>query len=103
MVQTGWLLRDGEVLASTVKYRGWRSHLVTKKNFTEGIGAIVIAGPALSLGVPVARLGEASRLRAISTHSRPHLVGFPRQAIAVKPEIAARLRTGDELEFRVAS
>lgn len=102
-MDTGWLLRDGEVLASTVRPTGWRARIVSSHDFVEGVGAIVISGPALSLGVAVARLGSASRLRVVSPSRPIHLIGVGRHAVAVRREIASRLRAGDELELRIAS
>ena len=101
-VREGWLIRDGEVLASTVTPSGWRSHVVAPDQFTRGVGAVVITGPALVVGVPVARLGDASRLAHVSTSRVVHVVGPGRHAVALVREIADDLHVGDDLQFREA-
>lgn len=100
-MQSGWLLRDGEVLASTVRPSGWHARIVTPSSFALDVGALVLSGPVLCFGVSVARIGEASRLRALDSAKLPRVVGPMRHAVALRSEVAARLRVGDELELRV--
>ena len=102
-MESGWLLRDGEVLASTLHPTGWRGRVLSSRGFREGVGAIVVTGPAFTLGLSVARLGDASRLRVLSPARAVHLIGPGRHAVLVRPEIASKLRAGDELELRLAS
>jgi hypothetical protein len=102
-VQSGWLLRDGEVLSSTMRASGWHARLVTPHSFAADVGAVIVTGPALCWGVPVARLGESSRLRALHCTKRPRLIGPTRHGVALRSEVAALLRVGDELELRVTS
>jgi hypothetical protein len=102
-VESGWLLRDGEVLASTSQPSGWRARFVSARSFEPGVGAVLVAGPALCLGTAVARLGDASRVRTLSNSRRPHLIAPTRYGVALKSELAERVRVGDELELRRAS
>jgi len=100
-MREGWLVRDGEVLASTIQATGWRGVVVTPRHFGDDVGAVVVSGPALVVGAGVAHLGEASRLRALSPHETLHVVAPGRQAIALRRELVARVTVGDDLQFRV--
>ena len=102
-MESGWLLRDGDVLASTAREQGWRARIITSHSFNDGVGAVVVSGPALCVGVRVARLGDASRLRHVASPRFPRVVAPARHALAVKKEVAAQLRVGDELELRLVS
>jgi hypothetical protein len=101
-VRSGWLLKDGEVLASVVWLDGWRAHVVSKREFTDGIGAVAVDGPAVVLRTPVVRVSDESHLRTVSTRRPVHLVGPGRHAIALVPELASALSAGDELQIRGA-
>jgi hypothetical protein len=102
-MREGWLIRDGEVLASSVHPNGWRAHLVSSDQFANGIGAVVVTGPAVVIGAAVARLGEKSRLESVSVAGPVHVIGPGRQAVALVSDIATELRVGDDLQFRDAS
>lgn len=99
----GWLIRDGEVLASVVSPHGWRRHVVSPRALDHGVGAVVVTGPAVVLGAPVARLTEASALRSLSRRSPVHVVGPWRRAVVVVPSVASALHEGDDLHIQRAS
>lgn len=82
---------------------GWHSRIVTPHSFESDVGAVIISGPVICWGVPVARLGQASRLRTLHSTTRPRLIGPTRHAVALRREVAERLRVGDELELRVTT
>ncbi len=101
-MQEGWLIRDGQVLASSVHPSGWHARVVSARLLTDGVGAVVVTGPAVLVGVAVARLGTSNRLRSVESPKPLHVVGFGHQAVAVPSEVAAALHIGDDLQFRVA-
>jgi hypothetical protein len=102
-VQEGWLIRDGEVLASAVRLGGLSAHAVSRRQLSGGIGAVVVDGPALVMGAPVARVGDADRLAGVSRGHSIHVVGFGRRAFALSPSVASSLRPEDTVEFRSTS
>jgi hypothetical protein len=102
-MEEGWLIRDGEVLASLVARRGWRGRIVSAREFDDGIGAVVVTGPAVVLGAAVARLSDASNLRSLSTRTPVHVIGPGQRAVAVVPHVASTLHKGDDLQIRHAS
>jgi hypothetical protein len=102
-VSDGWLIRDGEVLASLVAPRGWRRLVISTRDLDDGVGAVVVNGPAVVLGTPVARLSSESGLRSVSRRSPVHVVGPGRRAVAVVPAVASALRAGDDLHIQRAS
>lgn len=102
-MRAGWLIKDGEVLASLVAPEGWRAHLVSPKEFSGGVGAVAVTGPALVVGAAVARVGTASHLRQVSQKGPVHWVGPGRTAVAVVPTVAAALNPGDEVHIKAAS
>jgi hypothetical protein len=99
----GWLIRDGEVLASLVAPRGWRRRIVSPREFDDGVGAVVVTGPAVVVGAAVARLSDASHLCSLSTRTPVHVIGPGRRAVAVVPTVASTLHKGDDLQIRQAS
>jgi hypothetical protein len=102
-MQEGWLIRDGEVLASAVRHGGLSAHAVSRRTFSGGVGAVVINGPAVVVGAPVARVGDADRLAGVSKGHAIHIVGFGRRAFALSPSVAMTLRPQDTVEFRSTS
>ena len=102
-MESGWLLRNGEVLASTAQIRGWRARIVTTNHFGDGVGAVIVNGPAISVGVAFARLGEENRVNSLHLSRRPHMVTFSRVGIALTNDVASRVKVADELELRAGS
>jgi len=99
-VQEGWLLRDGEVLASAVRPAGLSAHAVSRRQLSSGVGAVVVDGPAVVLGASLVRVDGHCHLATISLGHVIHLVGFGRRAYAVAPTVASNLRPQDTVEFR---
>jgi hypothetical protein len=99
-VQEGWLIRDGEVLASAVRHGGLSAHAVSRRQLTGDVGAVLVVGPALVVGAAVARIGECDRLAAVSKGHGIHVVGFGRRAFALSPSVSSSLRPADTIEFR---
>jgi hypothetical protein len=98
----GWLIRDGEVLASALFPSGWRARLVSPRSFPDEIGAVAVVGPAVVVGTGVARPDDAGRLRSVRGPAPARLVGPGRHAIALRAEVTVRLRAGELVELRVS-
>jgi hypothetical protein len=102
-VSEGWLIRDGEVLASGVRLEGLAGFVVAPRSFSDGIGALVVEGPAVVLRSPVVRMGESGRIGALDVRGPVRFVGPGHHAVIVRRDIADRLRVGDEIHFRVTT
>jgi putative heme iron utilization protein len=100
-VQEGWLIRDGVVLASAMRPNSGAAHAARSSQFTNGLGAIELRGPAFVMGVAIARLDQDDRIREVEPGSRLHLVGFGRRAYALAPAVASGVHVNDAVEFRV--
>lgn len=99
----GWLISDGRVLASSLGPAQPREWLVGPGALPEGVGALVVAGPAVVVGHPVVRLGPASRVAALDRPRPLSLVGVGRHAVVVREELASQLAVGDEVQYRVVA
>jgi hypothetical protein len=102
-VQEGWLIRRGEVLASARHPSGFAAHAVGRGQFVDGVGAVIVDGPAVVIGVALARVDRSGRLSQVRQPGGVHVVGPGRHAIAVDRAVASQLHCDDEVEFRAAT
>jgi hypothetical protein len=105
-MSSGWLLADGEAIASAQKVRSFRERRRAARAARKGELAVVLCPPALVIGpldVICVRGGTAVAVRAAGR--RPVCVVRPGTVVVMGPGSAERhgVRTGAAVELRWTS
>ncbi len=99
-MESGWLLGDGDVIASTVTWTGWRHAIVTSSQLASEVGAVVCHGPVVSFGVCVAEVSPDGSLSQVTTRSLLHARVRGRH-ILLKPDVADVARRANDVRWQV--
>ncbi len=103
-MDSGWLLADGEAVASLQRVRTpWARHRLLATSARRGEVAVVLRTPTIVFGpLDVVRLRDGAAQKVTTTGRRPVCLVRPGTAIALGPGDAARfgVHAGSVLELR---
>jgi len=96
-VESGWILGDGDVIASATTPSGWRARFLTPADLSDQVGAALVTGPAISFGLCAAEVRDDDTVMGISLGHGVRLLPSGRRLV-LKREVAERaLRASDVL------
>lgn len=98
-MESGWLLGDGDVIASATTPSGWRARFVTPSDLSEQVGAALVTGPAISFGLCAAEVRDDDTVIGISLGHGVRFLPAGRRLV-LKREVAERAQRASDVLWR---